>query len=979
MRHLLPLLFAVPALALAQDNTTDHPANPFPMTPGAERIASAERRAAMEAASPLGAVPFRSIGPTVMSGRVADIEGKPGDPTTFYVAYASGGLWVTHSAGTRFEPLFDEEASMTLGDIAVDWRDPEGDGPTIWAGTGESNSSRSSYAGTGLYKSTDGGATWAHIGLGDSHHIGRIQLHPSDPQTAWVASVGPLYSDGGERGIFVTRDGGATWEHTLDPGLPDTGAIDLVVDPADPNTLYAATWTRSRRAWDFREAGPGSAIYRSTDAGASWSRVTVEGSGFPTGADVGRIGLAVSAAAPGVVWATVDNQSRRPSEEEDPEEMLTRDDLRTMSREAFLEQSEEAINAFLDANNFPYSYTAETILEDVRENRLEPIALVEFLEDANRQLFDTPVVGAEVYRSEDGGATWTRTHEGYLDDLVYSYGYYFGQLRVAPDDADRLYLMGVPLIGSSDGGATWETIDEAHVHVDHHDLWIDPEMPDRLLSGNDGGVNISYDDARSWQKANTPAVGQFYTVQVDNAEPYNVYGGLQDNGVWKGPHTYEPSPGWRAEGEYPYERLMGGDGMQVQVDPRDGTVYTGFQFGNYVRIPNGDGRASRITPQHELGERPLRYNWQTPIHLSAHLPDVLYFGSNKVHRSLDRGASWETLSGDLTLGGESGDVPYGTLTSLHESPLEFGLLAVGSDDGKVWVSEDDGRTWQDRSAGLPGPLWVSRVELSAHDRDRLLVSLNGYRWDHMDAYVYLSEDLGRTWRAIGADLPAEPVNVAKEDPANPDVLYVGTDGGLYVSLDRGDSFHPMRGQRAEGDEAEMPNVPVHDVVVHAGERDLLVGTHGRSLWLADVEHVQALSPARLSAPLDVFAPDTLRHSTRWGSRGYAWGEVFAPEVAIAYTTAEAGDVTFRVTNDKGIEYATWTDEAAPGLNYTTWDYAVARAFGEDHEPGEDDGRYYLQPGEYQLVVTTAGGDRQSVALVLTPGPEPRSRARKKMP
>ncbi|MEM1055891.1 MAG: glycosyl hydrolase [Bacteroidota bacterium] len=982
MRLLLTLLLAAPLTVLAQDNATDHPANPFPMTSGADRLASAEHRDAMEAASPLGVVPFRSVGPTVMSGRVTDIEGKPGDPTTFYVAYASGGLWVTHSAGTSFKPLFDEEAAMTLGDIAVDWRDPEGDGPTIWAGTGESNSSRSSYSGTGIYKSTNGGATWAHVGLEDSHHIGRIVLHPEDPETAWVASIGPLYTDGGQRGVYVTRDGGDTWEHVLPAMHADTGAIDLTLAPDDPDVLYAATWTRSRRAWDFREAGPGSAVYRSTDGGRGWSRMTIEGSGFPTGADVGRIGLAVSAAAPNTVWATVDNQARRPAEAEGPSDLLTRDDLRTMTREAFLEETEDAINAFLDANNFPYSYTAESIQKDVRDGVLEPLALVEFLEDANRQLFDTPVIGAEVYRSDDNGETWTRTHEGPIDDFVYSYGYYFGRLVVAPDDPSRIYHMGVPLIGSTDGGATWKREDAAHVHVDHHDLWIDPLMPDHLLSGNDGGVNVSYDDGVSWQKANTPAVGQFYTVQVDEQRPYNVYGGLQDNGVWRGPSTYRASPGWRAEGQYPYERLFGGDGMQVQVDPRDQTVYTGLQFGNYVRIPGGDGRASRITPRHELGERPLRFNWQTPIHLSTHLPDVLYFGSNKVHRSLDKGETWTTISDDLTTGGAPGDVPYGTLTSLHESPLEYGLLAAGSDDGKVWVTEDDGRSWQDRSAGLPGPLWVSRVELSGHDRERLLVSLNGYRWDHTEAYVFLSDDLGRTWQRIGDDLPMEPVNVAKEDPANPDLLYVGTDHGLYVSLDRGASFHAMRGQHAEAEDEEtrmMPNAPVHDLVVHASETDLVIGTHGRSIWIADLEYVQQLDPARLGEPVHLFAPDTLTHSTNWGSRGYTWSDVFTPELEVAYSVAEAGEVTFLVSNDKGIEYATWTDAATPGLNYTPWDFAVAQAFGEDHEAGEEDGRFYLPPGEYVLRATTAGGEGQSVALVLKAGPEPRSRARKKMP
>ena len=365
---------------------------------------------------------------------------------------------------------------------------------------------------------------------------------------------------------------------------------------------------------------------------------------------------------------------------------------------------------------------------------------------------------------------------------------------------------------------------------------------------------------------------------------------------------------------------------------------------------------------------------------------MLYFGSNKVHRSLDRGETWEAISGDLTSGGAPGDVPYGTLTSLHESPLEFGLLAAGTDDGKVWVTEDDGRTWQDRSAGLPGPLWVSRVELSGHDRQRLLVALNGYRWDHFDAYVYLSDDLGRTWTRIGTDLPAEPVNVAKEDPASGDVLYVGTDHGLYVSLDRGATFSAMRGQRAEAsgdgtgdwDTRTMPNVAVHDLTVQARERDLVVGTHGRSIWIAPVRYVEQLTPALLAEPLHVFAPDTLAHSTNWGARGFAWGDVSQPELEIAYTVAQTGPVTFSVRGASGAPLATWTRASTAGLNYTAWPLVVDRAMGEEHEPGEDDGLFYLQPGEYTLTVSARGSD-VTVPLVLKAGPPPRSRARKKMP
>ena len=974
--HRLAVLAAFLAAPVAAQHT-DAPVrgpNPVAPTPAADRLASIEHRRALEADSPLAEVPFRSVGPTVMGGRVAAVEGVPGDPSTFYVAYASGGLWRTTNAGARFEPIFDGH-EVTIGDVALDLRDPDGDGPTLWVGTGESNSSRSSYAGTGVYKSTDGGASWTHAGLAATQHVGRVLVAADDPNTAYVASIGPLYHDDrAASGVFVTRDGGATWQHTLAPAEAETGAIDLVADPNDPDRLWAATWTRARRAWDFREGGPGSAIWQSDDRGATWRRLTVEGTGFPTGPDVGRIGLAVHPS--GVLFATVDNQARRPDDAGDDAPALTREALQAMTRDEFLELSRDDINGFLDDNDFPLSYTAVSVLDLVREGRLEPVALVEYLEDANRELFDTPVIGAEVYRSADGGASWTRTHDGFLDDLVYSYGYYFGQLRVAPDDPDRLYLLGVPLVASSDGGATWTRADAPSVHVDHHDLWLDPGRPGFLLSGNDGGLNVSWDAGESWTEAVSPPVGQFYTVQTDDARPYNVYGGLQDNGVWRGPSTADPDRDWRAEGAAPYERLFGGDGMKVAVDPRDGTVITGLQFGNYARLADGGtGRATRVTPRHALGERPLRFNWQSPILLSRHVPDVFYFGSNKVHRSLDRGDTYDVVSDDLTAGGLPGNVPYGTTTTLSESPVAFGVLAVGTDDGHVWISQDGGTTWTDRSAGLPPDLWVSRVELSHHDRDRLYATLNGYRWDHFDAHVYASDDLGRTWRRIGRYLPTEPVNVIREDPSNEDLLYVGTDGGLYASLDRGIRFHGFRGQESE---SAMPNAPVHDLAIQAREADLVVGTHGRSLWIAELDHVRAMTPVTLGSSLTVFAPDTTRHDERWGSRGYAWSEPRAPELRIGYTVALPRTVTLRVLDGDGRELWTATDEARRGLNYLSYGLTSALPLGDNHEPSEDTGLLYLVPGEYTVEVQS-GSSIQTAPLVVEAAPPPPSRARKKTP
>jgi photosystem II stability/assembly factor-like uncharacterized protein len=978
-----PSAFAQPATPSDRPNADAPPVAAVQPTPASARLAAHARRADLSARSLVQNVPFRNLGPTVMSGRVVDLDANPADPTHFYAAYASGGLWRTETNGTDLQPLFDDQAAMTLGDVAVRWNhDPEGDGPQVWVGTGENNSSRSSYAGTGVYRSDDGGKTWTHAGLAETQRTGRIVLHPDDPETLWVAAAGPLYARSEHRGVYRSTDGGASWQRTL--FVDDTtGVIDLVPDPSDPNTLYASTWTRTRRAWNFREAGPGSGVWKSTDGGVSWNRLSTPSSGLPTGAEVGRIGLAVYPADPQTLYAVVDNQARR--EKEDDDEVLTRDALQGLTIDAFLALSDDQINGFLDANSFPLQYDAAGIREQVQSGELPPGALVDYLADANAELFDTPVVGAELYRSDDGGASWRRTHDDHVDDLFFSYGYYFGEVRVSPQDPDRVYLLGVPLVASSDGGRTFAAIDAEQVHVDHHALWINPSRPGHLISGNDGGVNVSYDDGASWTKANPVPVGQFYTVQVDDAEPYNVYGGLQDNGVWRGPSTYEASRGWLAEGDYPYERLLGGDGMQIAVDPRDGTVFTGFQFGNYYRIEDGvPGEAERITPRHDLGESPFRFNWQTPIHLSIHTADVLYMGSQKLHRSTDGGKNWTAISGDLTRGGQPGDVPFGTLTSLSESPLQFGRLWAGSDDGLVHFSADGGHTWRRVSDQLPADvqgLWVSRVEASHHDADRAYVSLNGYRDDHHTAYVFRTDDAGATWQRIGTDLPLEPVNVVREDPANPDLLYLGTDHGLYASVDRGGTFMAFMGGSARGGEGEtvaMPNVPVHDLAIQHRDKELVVGTHGRSIWAADISHLQRLTDDLTEQALYAFETDAVPHRESWGSRPWQWADPMEPEVEVGYWSAEAGRVRVEVRDSSGVVHAEMSDDAERGLNYVRYDLTTPSALSEEHEAGEDTGRYYLLPGTYTVRVER-GPHAVTTDLAVEPGPEKPVRGRKKTP
>lgn len=947
--------FSFSLLLLVVFGTNAQKSNDPPATSADARLKGYEQRKALQRQSVVSQVPFRNIGPTIMSGRVVDVDVNPSDPTHFYVAYASGGLWETRNNGISFEPLFDNEIVMTIGDIAMNWSNGD-----IYVGTGENNSSRSSYSGFGLYKSSDNGKTWENLGLTDSHHIGRIILHPTDANTLWVAALGHLYSTNAERGVFKTTDGGKTWKKTL--YINDrTGIIDLILHPSAPEVLIAAAWEKDRKAWNFEEAGAGSALYKSVDGGDTWQQIT---GGFPDTNGVGRIGLSFAPSDPNIVYAMLDNQDRREPDEK-KEEGLTKEQLKSMALADFLQLENKAINKFLDDNGFPAQYNAVDLKADFEKGRGKPADLAIFLEDANSLLFDTPVKGGEMYRSNDGGQTWAKTHEGYIEDMVYSYGYYFGQVRVDGQDPNRVYTWGVPIVVSEDGGKTWKNINQENVHVDHHALWINPERPGHLILGNDGGINISYDNGETWIKCNSPAVGQFYYVNVDMAEPYNVYGGLQDNGVWKGPSTYEYDRSWYEEGKYPYERLMGGDGMQVVIDPRDNaTLYTGYQFGNYFRMNSQTKERKYITPKHELGESPYRWNWQAPIILSAHNPDIVYFGSNFLHQSFNKADNFKIISPDLTGGGKKGDVSYGTLTTISESPLQFGILYTGSDDGLVHVTRDGGQTWTNISTKkLPANMWVSRVVASAHSKSRVYVSLNGYRWDHFDAMVYMSDDFGQTWTAIGTNLPKEPVNVIKEDPENENVVYVGTDHGAYVSIDRGKTFMAFQNN--------LPAVPVHDLVIHPRDKDLVLGTHGRSIYVASMREVQQLPQVVAEGKAKVFEVEDFTHSDRWGTKRSTWAENFTePEMNVAVYAPQTTKATIKVTDKDGTERYTMVADMVKGLNYVT--YNLEDAAGEEADK-KDNGKNYLRPGDYVLTITAQGQESTTKFKVK----EPRQRNQRK--
>lgn len=892
---------------------------------------------------------LKNIGPTVMSGRVVDVDVNPDNTIEFYVGYASGGLWYSNNNGTSFTPVLDTSETQNVGDIAVDWKSG-----TIWVGTGENNSSRSSYAGIGILKSTDKGKTWQNMGLTDSHHIGRIVINSNNADEVVVGVSGHLYSSNEERGIYKTTDGGKSWKKSLYVS-DDTGIIDVAHAPSNFNIMYAASWQKDRKAWDFVGSGNASGIYKSTDGGSSWSKVSTPDSGFPAGAGVGRIGLAVF--DENTVYAVHDSQFRREKSKEKNKksEGLTKDDFKAISNDAFLKLDDKKLNTFLKKNGFQEKYRAENVKQLIRSGSVQPIDIAKYLENANSALFDTPVIGAEVYRSDDAGKTWRKQNENYIDDLYYSYGYYFGEIRVDATDVNKIYLEGVPIIKSDDGGKTYASINGDNVHSDHQALWINPNRQGHLLNGNDGGLNMSYDDGANWTKLNSAPVGQFYSINVDNQQPYHVYGGLQDNGVWVGPHNAAVNSRWHQTGQNPWKSIMGGDGMQVQIDNRNhNIVYTGYQFGNYFRINKENKSQTYIQPKHELGETPYRFNWQTPILLSPHNQDILYLGGNKLHRSLNQGDDWETISEDLTNGGETGNVAYGTLTTISESSFKFGLIYTGSDDGLVQVTHNGGGSWTNISNTLPKNMWVSRIAASKHKKERVYASLNGYRWDDFSTYLYVSDNYGKTWKAISNNIPSSPVNVILEDPENENLLFVGTDNGLYASFNQGNSWEVFQNG--------MPNVAVHDLVIQPEAKHLLIGTHGRSIYKADISSLQQLSSDILDKDLYAYKLENIKHSERWGSSWSSWRKAQTPGLDLTFYTSKAGAVSAQIKTVDDIVVSKTQIDAIKGLNILSYDITFSKsgksAYLKKHKTElkeAKNGKTYLPIGKYIIEIDGNSG------------------------
>ncbi|MEE2888698.1 MAG: hypothetical protein VX951_14810 [Planctomycetota bacterium] len=813
---------------------------------------------------------WRSLGPARFGGRVLDLAVHPNNPSIFWVASASGGLFKTTNRGINFTAQFQNESSISIGDVAVAPSNPD----ILYLGTGEANNQRSSYWGDGVYRSDDGGKNWQHRGLRGTDHIGRIVVHPTNPDVLYAAAAGALYSQNEERGVYRSSDGGKNWVKAKFISQ-DVGFIDIVMDPNDPKTLYAASYERRRRAWNFDATGPGSAIHKTTDGGDSWTKLA---GGLPSG-EIGRIGLDTFKGKQGtVVFAVVENGN--------PGKPQARNQRRRIPE--------------------PEQDEAEAVQGRSRAS----------------------TIGGQVFRSANGGTKWTKiSGETSIGGRP---GYYYGQIRVDPTDEQRIYVLSVPVHMTTDGGKTWKS-GVSGIHVDHHALWINPGNPRHLMLGNDGGLHISYDYGATWDHMNHLGISQFYAITVDMSRPYWIYGGTQDNGTWAIPSRATTSGGVQNRHA---AKVNGGDGFFVQVDPLDpAIVYSESQFGRLSRQDLRTGERKSINPKAERGSPALRHNWSSPILLSSHNHHTVYFGSQYLHKSTNRGDEWQTISPDLSTSDAKrvqGNVPHCTITTIAESPMRSGLLWVGTDDGKVWVTKSGGRRWTDltnRFDQLPAQLWVSRVEASAADADTAYVSFTGYREDIRDAFLFMTTDGGETFRNISNNLPHEPINVIREHPRNQHVLFVGTEFGVFVSLNGGGNWLPL--------DNKLPTVPCHDLMVHPRESDLIVGTHGRGIFVMDIAPLEDLSAEVLAKGFHVFPATDGYQLGRNFSRGWIGARTWSAESTDSnptfsyYLRADSDEtISLRVLDGSGKAVFTRARcENTAGLHRVSWSSGGGRGRG----------------------------------------------------
>ena len=721
---------------------------------------------------------YRNLGPFRAGAWVGNIavpeNPDPNEPYTYYIAARNGGVWKTRNNGTTFKCISDELGVTAIGDIAVAPSDPN----ILWVGTGEAFSARSSYYGNGIWRSDDAGKSWDFKGLKDSHHISRVVIHPTNPDIVWVAVMGHLFSNNEERGVFKTLDGGKTWKKVLyiDESV---GFIDLVINPDNPDILYAASYEKVRTPWTFIPGGKKSRIFKSTDGGEKWKKLS---GGLPTG-PLGRIGLAIHRSDPDILYTVIQNLNLKPG---------------------------------ADAN-----------------------AKVQFDEFTDHS-FDN-LIGGEVYRTDNGGKNWFRINDPEKTDVSGKAAYSFNKIAVDPVDPDKVYIIGSGMYYTLDGGKTWPKGRKQNLFRsnfgDNRCFWIDPQEPKHMMLGSDGGIYATWDGGKTMNHFYQIPLGEVYAVETDDEKPYNIYLGLQDHEVWKG-----PSNGWSGKITLADWVIVGmWDGMYCKVDHTDNRwLYFTTQFGKPHRVDQSVGERVDITPKAPKGEGSYRFTWTTPLALSPHNSKVIYTGGQKLLRSSDRGETWEEISPDLTDSNKekiagTGHMMFCTITTISESPVQPGVIWVGTDDGHVWLTRDHGKKWEEFTKslvvlGAPADRWVSRVVASNYDAGTAYITKTGFRNDDFKPYVFETTNFGKTWIDISANLPKYPVNVVVEDRKNKDLLFLGNDKGVYVTMDGGKQWFPLRGN--------MPPVVVRDLQVQPDENDLVVGTYGRGAWITDISPFQ---------------------------------------------------------------------------------------------------------------------------------------------
>jgi photosystem II stability/assembly factor-like uncharacterized protein len=859
---------------------------------GARKKTAAPAGPAKAQASPvtkeqIRSLSLRSIGPANMGGRIAEIAFFPKKGAHFLVGTATGGLFKTVNAGTTFRPVFDDQPVTSIGSVAIAASDPK----TIYVGTGEGNGRNSSTWGNGVYKSTDGGDSFVHLGLLDSRDIPRLAIDPRSADVVYAAVMGHLWDASAERGLYKTTDGGKSWNAILKID-ENTGCIDVLLDPSNPEIVYAAMYARRRQPWSFESGGFGDkgGIYKSQDGGKTFRRLS---DGLPK--KTGRIGLALYAGDPSHLFAVVESQ-----------------------------------------------------------------------EAGNPDTWHVLSKSGGVFRSVDGGERWERS------STLSPRPFYFSKIVVDPKDENRVYVLGFGLAVSDDGGRSFRADGALLPHVDMHTLVVDPDDTDHLLLGSDGGIYESHDRSKTWRYHDNLAIGQFYEIGLGMDTPYTVCGGLQDNGSWCGPSRSRAFFGDLEEkrmniSNHDWEFVWGGDGYYVQIDPRDPTIlYAEAQEGYLGRSDRSTGRILYMRPSPKEGEPHLRFNWDSPVVLSRFDPDVLYLGGNRLFRFSRRGEAWEPISGDLssrevdkiiTVG--SGAEAHGTIVAISESPLRSGLLWVGTDDGNVHVTRDDGKSWEKVSAKLPTPkgTWVSRIEASHFEEAAAILSLDGHRTGDNAPYVLETRDYGATWRSIAGDLPGDaPVKVVREDPVNEALLFAGTEFGAHVSFDRGRHWVSLRGK-------SFPAVMVHDIQIHPRDRDLVIGTHGRSIYiLDDITGLEQLTPETIAKPIALLSP---RPATGFYllERGGMWGDnQFGVKNPAGFATLnywlkerDPDGATLTIQDARRGKIREIKGPSESGINRVTWDLLAAKEQRYDPPESDTTGQFPFVPaGEYEVVLTVGG-------------------------